>query len=208
MNCHRSQLNFLKSRVCTIVVLMMLLGVVSCEPAETVRSYTVTRSTAKSSTAEAGGDYRILGAMFPADNPAWFFKLTGKAADLATHATEFDSFLQSIRFPNGTAGEPQWVLPSGWREGAPRMVMGIPLKTIEVGPAEAGLQLTVSQAGGGLQGNLERWAGQVGARSTQADLATQTRIVTTTAGDKILRVDLIGPKNPTASRPPFMGGGR
>jgi hypothetical protein len=208
MNCRPFQLTLKKFWLHSLGGLAVVCGITSCEPAETVRSYTVSRSSGKLTLPESAAEYRILGAMYPADNPAWFFKLTGKATELAKHTEAFDNFLQSIRFPNGPSGEPQWTLPQGWREGASRMVMGIPLKTIDLGPAEAALQLTISQAGGGLQGNLERWAGQVGAPATPPELAIQTRIVTTTAGEKLLRVDLTGPKNPASSRPPFMGGGQ
>ncbi len=180
-----------------------LLALIGCGPSDEVRTYQVPKSKEKEAAEPAaGGEYRILGAMFPADGPAWFFKLTGKADALAAHQDEFDKFLASVKFPDGPSKPPAYDLPAGWKSSGPQ---GMRADTIRLGPADQPLELTVIAAMGGAQENVKRWAGQLG---TTADFGKATREITTAGGVKGLRVDLTGPKNPAGAGGPFMGGGR
>ncbi len=158
-------------------------------------------ASAADAPAADGTQYRILGAMFPADDPQWFFKLTGKADDLKPHEAGFDALLKSVRFPNGLKSPPVWTLPDGWTDTGPS---GMRAATIKFGPADRPQEISVMQAMGGVKGNVDRWAGQVGA--TADATAKATTEVTSEAGAKGLRVDLTGPKNPSAGgmTPPFL----
>jgi hypothetical protein len=183
------------------VAALGLLTLVGCGSGEGIRSYTVPTTSERTGPVAADqGDYRILGAMFPADDPAWFFKLTGKADALAAHEAAFDKFLASVKFPNGPDKPPAYDLPDGWKSEGPRAMR---VDTIRFGPADRPLQLSVSSAGGGAKGNVQRWADQVG---SGADFARATKEITTAGGVKGLRVDLTGPKNPAGAGGPFMGG--
>ena len=75
--------------------------------------------------------------------------------------------------------------------------------TIRFGPADSPLEMTVIAAMGGPKENVDRWAGQLGAK---ADFAKATKEITTAGGVKGLRVDVTGPKNPAGAGGPFMGG--
>jgi hypothetical protein len=196
--------------LCRPLSALVLLAVVAtgCQQDDGVRKYTGTKPAAPlaaSAEQEASGTYRILGAVFPTDEPIWFFKLTGPADVLAAEEAKFDEFLASVRFPNGVRNPPLWDLPEGWREG-PQKAMRY--ATILLGPSDKPMEMSISQVGGGLQANIDRWADQLGMPGSKADLATATKAVTTTSGAKGLRVDLTGPKNPAAGgmMPPFMGG--
>jgi hypothetical protein len=144
--------------------------------------------------------------MYPADDPVWFVKFSGPGPALNEQVAAFDTYLASIRFPGGYENAPEWKLPAGWTDGPTRNAMGIVIRTVRVGNANPPLELTVSQARGGVQGNVDRWAGQVGAPAGAALLPKYTRSTTTADGRTGVRVDITGPKNPAATRPPFMGG--
>ncbi len=187
------------TRLAALLAAVGLLALAGCGPKDEVRTYTVPKSAEAAKPEPAAGEYRILGAMFPADSPAWFFKLSGKADALAVHQAEFDKFLASVRFPEGPDKPPAYDLPAGWKSAGPR---SIHTDTIRLGPADSPLELTVTPAMGGVKQNVQRWAGQLGTSET----GEATKEITTTAGAKGVRVDLTGPKNPAGSGGPFMGG--
>jgi hypothetical protein len=189
-------------------VLFVSLGA-GCGGGEGVRSYTVPRTTEPGGPGAAAGEYRILGAAYPAEAPVWYFKLTGTADELAKYEAGFDKLAASVRLQGDTV--PAFVLPEGWVLGGPREVtrMGVTVRfdqTVRLGPPEAPLEVTVSKSGGGIAGNVDRWAKQVGipvvppaevgkyAKEFQAD------------GVKGIRVDVRGPLNPAGGKPPFAGG--
>jgi hypothetical protein len=184
------------TRFAAPVVSLGLFALLGCGPGEQVHSYTVTKPT---EPVAGKGEYRILGAMFPADEPTWFFKLTGKADALAAHEVEFDKFLTSVKFPDGPKKPPTYDLPAGWKSEGAR---GMRADTIHLGAGDSAPEISVIAAMGGAKENVQRWAGQLGATT---DFARATKEVTTTGGVKGLRVDLTGPKDPAASGGPFMG---
>lgn len=187
-------------RLAAPLVALALLTLVGCGPSEEVRSYSVPKPNDPASPAASQGDYRILGAMFPADEPAWFFKITGRADALAAHEAAFDKLLASVKFPDGPKKPPTYDLPDGWKSEGPR---GMRADTIRFGPADSPLELTVIGAMGGPKENVDRWAGQLG---TKADFAKATKEITTAGGVKGIRVDVTGPKDPASTGGPFMRG--
>lgn len=187
-------------RLAAPLVALGLLAQFGCGPSEEVRSYSVPKSDDPAEPAAGRGDYRILGAMFPGDDPAWFFKLVGKSEALAAHEAAFDKLLASVKFPDGPTKPPAYDLPDGWKSEGPR---GMRADTIRFGPADGPLELTVIGAMGGPKENVDRWAGQLG---TKTDFAKATKVITTAGGIKGLRVDLTGPKDPAGAGGPFMRG--
>ncbi len=151
--------------------------------------------------AAEGGEYRILGAMFPADEPQWFFKLTGPAEALNAYEAGFDKLLASVSLPAG--GSPEFTPPEGWVRGPGRA--GIVVATIRT--PDNKFEVTVTSSTGGVVPNLRRWAvDQLGAPGFEAaDVPKATKTVEA-KGVKGLRVDLRGPKNPAGKGGPFMGG--
>lgn len=187
----------------------LLFLVAGCSDSEEIQSKKVAKSksveakaptdaSAPAAPEMSTGPYRILGAAFPTDNPQWFFKLTGTAAEVASVEKEVDNFLLSVRFPNGLTKPPLWDMPKDWKEGPARQMRHA---TLLLGPSGK-LELSVSQAMGGLPANVQRWAGQVGDNSEMSKI---TRDITTVGGIKATRVDVTGPKNPAGAMPPFMG---
>jgi hypothetical protein len=153
----------------------------------------------------ATGKYRILGAMFPVDEPKWFFKLVGPADALAAYEAGFDQLLASVSLP-ANGGTPEFTPPEGWARGPGREMVAVTVKT-----PDGKYEVTVASAMGGVAENLKRWAtaqNQLGnARFTGADVAKYTKTIDA-RGVKGLRADLRGPNDPTSKRGPFMGGGK
>lgn len=141
----------------------------------------------------ATGGLRILGAIYPADNPTWFFKITGPDDQLDKYVADFDKLIQSVKLQGDAV--PTFTLPEGWTLGGPRTVSrgGVNVtfdQTVKFGPPASPFELTVSRAAGGVMSNVSRWGMQAGVHiATPADMNKYTKEF---AADQVkgLRVDL------------------
>jgi hypothetical protein len=173
-----------------------------CGGNEGVTKYDVPKEEGKKESGYVPeGDYRILGAMFPADNPEWFFKLPGRADDLAKYEADFDKLITSVSLPGD--GPPKFTAPEGWVAGPGRG--GVVVATIRTPDGKH--EVTVTPSAGGVLGNLKRWATdskQPGGKGFEAgDIPKVTRKIEA-KGVSGLRVDLRGPHNPASKGGPMM----
>jgi hypothetical protein len=129
-----------------VVLTVGVLLASGCKPRDAIRHYRApkagaTESPDRSRNATAREAGRMLAAVIPQGERAWFFKLTGPEAAVAPHADAFRRLLRSLEFVDG---KPQWKLPAGWRE-----VPGGEMRfaTLEIGPPEQALRLTVTPLG-------------------------------------------------------------
>jgi len=93
----------------------MSLGCGSEEPE--IRSYMVPRpkaNTASPSSPATLEPRRMLGAILPAGNEAWFLKAVGKPANVEALIPAFEKLLAS--FAVSDTGEPKWELPENWKQ--------------------------------------------------------------------------------------------
>lgn len=187
-------------RIAVVVVGVWCLP--GCTEQEPIRTTQVPKS--QEPDAATAKEYRIIGAMFPAEEPVWFFKLAAPAEDLDAIAADFEKMLGTVRFPNGTKNLPIWDMPEGWKSGGENPAkMATDTIVIPVGKGE--VVATVTRAGGDTPSNVKRWADQVGMASfNPMDLSSCTKPLATTPPG--LWTDVRGPKNPNVSRGPFMGG--
>jgi hypothetical protein len=200
-------------RVVVPTVLFVSLGA-GCGGGEGIRSYTVPRTTEPGGKGPAAGEYRILGAIYPADNPVWYFKFAATAEQVEKYEAEFDRLAATVRLQKTAEALPEFKVPEGWTRTGPRTVSRGVIstridETLRFGPPEAPLEITVTFVpGGGVLQNVGRWADQVGVpRPKQADLDKYTRELPADGG-KGLRVDLRGPRNPATPTGGPMSGGR
>jgi len=178
----------------------------------------------------SGDAERILGVIQHRDDMAWFYKMTGDAALVEQQKPAFIALLKSLKFaaapaptdlppahppmggmdmglgapaataPISSAGKPSWQVPAGWQEvsGGQFLVA----KFTIAGPTGAAAVNVSSSAGegGGLNGNLNRWRGQLGL--PQWSDAEVGKSVTTieVPGGKASLVDLSG-TDPRTSQP-------
>lgn len=150
--------------VASIVAVTAGFALAGCEPNEAI----VVENVPKDTSARTGAlkptppTDRMLAAIVPHDETAYFFKLTGPIDETAALRPQFLELVRSLRFEKS---EPVWELPAGWTqdEGGPGR-----LATITV-PGTPPLSLAVSSLrlpGDGLDAyllaNVNRWRGQMG----------------------------------------------
>ena len=204
-------MTFPRLRIVYILPLALTGALIGCAPRDGVNSYEVPKSTNTGPRGDVlAGEYRILGALYPADRPEWYFKFSGTAQQVSAFEADFDKLAKTVKLQAEASAVPAFELPEGWSRTGPRVVNrgGIQVKTDEVvkfGP-NGSLEVTISYIpGGGTQGNLDRWAGQLGLPGLTKEDAKQTTKEFDAVGTKGLRVDLRGPQNPNAGGGPFMG---
>lgn len=138
-----------------------------CGRQEEIRHYKVARAPEPvRRPPESAAPTRMLAAVVPHKDQAWFFKLTGAPAAAAAKSEEFETFLKSITFSDGETAQPKWQLPDGWRD-----VGASPMRftTIRLGDGANALELSVSSLplqAGDIDGyyllNINRWRDQLG----------------------------------------------
>jgi hypothetical protein len=177
---------------------MALTVAIGCGSSEQIRSYPIAKeieSTPMAATAavEVGEPTdRMLAAVLPAGERAWFFKVAGPAAAVEKQEAAIDEFFESISLTD--AGQPRWDLPAGWKEEPGR---GMRAATIRIPAEAAALELSViglpwRGTPGELLSNINRWRGQMKlpevGRPQLADFTREKKI-----GDvKMTVVDLRG----------------
>src|SRR3954453_558596 len=122
---------------------LALSAAVGCEPAEQIHSYTVPKETkvaASVATEEKPGEPtdRMLAAILPSGNQAWFFKAVGPIPEIDKHEKEIKDFFTALTVDQD--GKAHWKLPAGWKEEQGNQVR---LATIVI-PGDKRLELTVT----------------------------------------------------------------
>jgi hypothetical protein len=111
------------------------------------------------------GQDRMLAAIVPHENAAWFFKLVGHGELVEKLAADFEGFVKTVTFPTSSGGKPEWKLPADWKQ---RPGSGLRFATLLVPVDDEGkpqqLELTVltlpwnaSNEKAGILANVDRW---------------------------------------------------
>lgn len=130
-----------------------------------IEQYRVRRTSAEptpaaATTAPSGSPQRLLAAIVPQEGQSWFFKLLGPADQVSEQKEAFEAFMRSVRLQADAEKPITWEAPDGWHEHAGD---GFRYATFHIGSDDSEpLELTVSQAGGAVLDNLNRWRGQIG----------------------------------------------
>lgn len=206
-------------------LLLALLLSLGCGEPEQIRSYSVPKEglTAVGGSMPGGGvdigagvptnqptgepTDRMLTAIVPTGDMAYFFKVIGSIAALDASAKEIDAFFATIRV--GADGKATWKVPEGWQEGPakPMRVATLLVRSAAGQPLEVAItQFPWAGTDEGLLMNVNRWRGQIQLPSTDAaHLGESTRKVK--AGEAELTVvDLRGWAG-SSVMPPFAGRG-
>jgi hypothetical protein len=112
-------------------------------------------------SATPGAAQQTLGVILPAGETSWFFKLTGPKDAVEPLEPAFLEFLKSVKLAKSEGAEPTWTLPEGWQQ-----LPGSQFRfaTVRVPATEEGgkaQEISVSQAGGDVLGNVNRWREQL-----------------------------------------------
>jgi hypothetical protein len=185
-----------------------------CAEPDTIATYKVPKTApVPESVKRAVTEYRVLGAIIPAGkDPAtgkdqfWFFLVQGKSADLAPYAEAFVALMKSLKFPDGVEKRPTWSLPRGWEEFVAKDGNAVRKATFWPNGPDHGLEISMTQFGGDLLGNVNRWRGKVGLPEVDPDdLPSAAPAFKVETGQTGYLVDASGKKDPTKGGMPGMG---
>lgn len=148
----------------------------------------VDRSEIRTQTIQQPVESRMLTAIIPSDDQAWFFKMVGPEKPVASQRRAFRQLIKSVRF-DSQSGEPSWQLPAGWRQlpdDAPQNRGTIPrFATLQAPAAGTTLELSVTnlpydsrEGDGYLLANINRWRKQLQLRELGLnELASRTEMI-------------------------------
>ena len=142
-------------------VVLGALILIGCRPAAQIRTYTVPKERARNTTTtnSVQATDRMLAAIVPRGEQAWFFKAVGTVDVMEELADAFEDFCLSLVF-EGDSAQPQWRLPEGWEETPGT---GMRAATIEIPTGSDTIEMSVMQLpwDGALLANVNRWRGQL-----------------------------------------------
>ena len=159
----------MSSKFVSLLALVLLLSMFfGCQRQEGITTYTVERETAPRSVTDyeavARSLDRVLVAILPQGDQAWFFKMAGPAEMIERHRKDFLAFLKTAAPADKSDATPQWQLPKGWEEKGPSSMRAATL----VLPGDQPVEIAVSSLpltddwNDFLNRNVNRWLGQLG----------------------------------------------
>jgi len=177
-------------------------------------------SESRQNSADNAQADRMLAAIVPHGDTAWFFKLSGLADAVAKHADTFESLIKSIVFPKSAGGKPTWTLPAGWQQKPgsqmrfatlvlPSEATDTAEKPSTVKPLEVSvtsLPWSSKDNAQQLLANVNRWRGQMQLKTLAvADLPQETKSLELPGEAKSTAtlVDLTGHMKAGGMQPPF-----
>ena len=199
------------ARCLRCVALAVALAVAGCSESESIRVLNEPKSPppAVPNVSADQKQYRTLAAMIPADtggkdNPHWwFFKMSGKAGVVAKYEADFDKLIATVHSTANGEEPITWELPPGWQKSEGSAIRYATLK-----PPAGDAEVAVSQAGGSVVFNAQRWWGQLWGQEKDTDITpvnlsafVRQEVV---KARLILRVDMAGPKDPNVKGPMMM----
>lgn len=201
-----------QSKLAVAAAMLMTLAVATlgCRREEEIHSYVIPKETVVrpvATTAPGEPTDRMLAAILPDGDKAWFFKIVGPVAAIDARADDIQKFFTSIR-PAAGKPVPSWELSGGWSS---QPASGMRAATILVPTPTKPLELTVTSlpwmgAPGEVLSNVNRWRGQLQLAPTdEKGLADNTRTLDND-GTKLTVVDLHGQMGAGGMMPPFAGG--
>ncbi|QDT69679.1 hypothetical protein MalM25_26180 [Planctomycetes bacterium MalM25] len=210
----------------SLALLAAFCATIGCRPADEIKTYRIAKPSDESPppakpVAERTGEPtdRMLAAIVPGPDQAWFFKAIGPRAALDPVSESIGAYLKSIRF-EGT--KPTWETPEGWTEQSGG---GMRLATLMIPGSEGGEPIELSVIGLGLVDewdaqvldNVNRWLGQIGRPPVDADGLVEAVTPIDDVADGAVLLDQTGwfdgggmppfagraaPAKPPAARPP------
>lgn len=156
-----------KSRCIRAVAYIWLAATIGCSGTEQIQSYRVPKEPKATPVADNGPATagkptdRLLAAILPAGQQAWFFKAVGPIDAMNRQEKAIKEFFGTLSV--GADGRAVWKLPAGWKEqqGASQFVFA----TLEL-PGDSQVKFTVSSASATdtpekMLANVNRWRGQL-----------------------------------------------
>lgn len=152
-------------------------------------------------------DDRMIAAILPQRDQAWFFKILGPISAVSEVEVVFREFVEDVQFDGGLPTLKS--LPSGWRRGQDRAMR---FASIDINTESKQLDLSISQLSRMddwpklVAMNVNRWRGQVGLGPSEEPWAGAEPMRRESENDAApaIWVDIRG--KPGSGTPPMMGG--
>lgn len=210
LDCDRLRWQRLSRRFTALLLVASTLG---CGQQEQITSYRVKKPELVDPTlvmattpAAPATEQQTLGLIVPIGGTSWFFKLTGDAKSVEPQEAAFLDFAKSIKFSAGADAQPSWTLPTGWKDLPGGQFRFATIRMAESDAAGKPLEISVSEAGGDMLANINRWRGQLNLKPIAAsDLSDQTKTLKVDNHDAIF-VSLVGKGSGQMGGAPFAGG--
>ncbi|MCA9114295.1 MAG: hypothetical protein KDA79_04365 [Planctomycetaceae bacterium] len=192
------------------LLLLCTMAGFGCQQEESISRYRVARLESQPAAGDMtpSAPQRMLAAVVPHEDRAWFFKIMGPDEPVAALAEPFVGFLKTLKF-SPADGAPTWQLPEGWSRSDAEDRSGMRFATIQAGSQE----LTVIPLPAGetreqtVLSNINRWRGQVGLKPvTTAELKDSGAVSFEVDGHEVTMVNLYGTPTGGMSGAPFAGG--
>jgi hypothetical protein len=145
-----------------------LVAIAGCRPEAEIRSYIAPKeqvpAAAESPAAAAGPPtHRMLAAILPDKDQAWFYKVVGSITEIGAVEAEVLSYFNALKL-NRDGGRPIATLVEGWQEQAGT---GMRAATFMIPAGEKTLEMSVSRLSWSgdraenILANVNRWRGQL-----------------------------------------------
>jgi hypothetical protein len=198
-------------RLGLVLAVVAAAALAGCKPTPGISKYTAPHEADNAPPVDPPEDpsagERILGIIAPATGPQpqqwWFFKLRGRPQAIARREKPLEQFAGTLMLPAAEEKLPTYKLPPGWEVVKKSNEMA--LFSVRTGNPYTPHNLDVSQAGGTLASNVNRWRGQVGLPELPEDKVEESlRKIKLADGTQAYWVDLTGPGGKGGMKPPFM----
>jgi hypothetical protein len=180
-------------------------------------------SAGNSEAADNAATDRMLAAIVPHGETAWFFKLSGPADSVSKYADAFETMIKSVKFSESAGGKPSWSVPEGWQQKPgsqmrfativlPSEATDAATKSASAKPLEVSvtsLPWSANDIAQQLLANVNRWRGQMQLKPlAAADLPQETKSLELPGEAKATAtlVDLTGHMKAGGMQPPFATG--
>lgn len=137
-------------------------------------------------------EQQTLGVIVPAGQMSWFFKLTGPKDAVTPLEDTFLDFVKTIKLSPDEGAEPKWTLPAGWQQLPGSQFRFATLRMPDPSGSGKPQEITVSQAGGDMLANVNRWRGQLSLPPVSASDLSATAKKLEIDGREATYVSLVG----------------
>jgi hypothetical protein len=200
---------------CHPLALLFLVLLAGCSEEVAIRKYSVAKKDVqrvRPSGQAVGVEQRMLGAIVPRDDSAWYLKMVDVPDKVARYESDFRTIIENLSF--NAQGEPELQISGEWDKKVERQIVYARLTH-----REAGVSATLTQLPAPTENaetwrdrvfaDVNRWREQVSLQpldweSMQADLE---EVPTLNQGPaKAYLVSMTGKKSPSGMSAPFMQG--
>jgi hypothetical protein len=165
--------------------MLALLAATGCSQRDEIASYEVLKPEVVDPTlvarpaATPGAKQQTIGLIVPAGETSWFFKLTGPQADVEPLEDDFLELAKTVKLSGGPDATPSWTLPDGWQQLPGSQFRYATIRVPAATAADKPQEISVSQAGGDVLANVNRWRGQLSLQPvSEAELGSTTKKMT------------------------------